>query len=332
MGIEPTNPEGHGLASRRINHSATVPGLFLPPSFVTYHPNPTQEIVLSSYRLDIGVLDRFFHLQLTRHPLALLCSFYLYCALLIYCVIYILSVLYVFMKKERNINAYSSDGRIYQLEYAMKAASLGTTTIGFKVADGVVIASEKKIVSSLQISESIRKHHLVYKHCGFSFSGLSGDARTIIKKARNISLDHNLIYNENVPIEGVVKALSAISLNFGEKEESKKIFSRPFGIAMLICGYDIHPRLFSLDASGTYTEYRAKAMGSAAEAVTPEIEKAYKSDMSIEETISTILSLLKAVMKDPLTKNNCEVMVSTSQGITFIHSDEIEQYLQRIKE
>ncbi|KAI5181954.1 20S proteasome subunit alpha 5 [Nematocida sp. AWRm80] len=227
-----------------------------------------------------------------------------------------------------NINAYSSDGRIYQLEYAMKAASLGTTTVGIKLKDGVVVVSEKKIVTSLQVSESIRKHHLVYDHCGIAFSGLSGDARTIISKARGYSINHDFVYNENIPIEGIVKSLSAIALNFGEKDESMKIFSRPFGISILICGYDSQPRLFSLDPSGTYIEYNAKAIGSAAEAVTTELSSVYNHEQPVEQGISTALNLLKSVMKDPITQSNCEVMVCTKEGVKFLAPEEIQRHLQ----
>ncbi|KAH9387363.1 20S proteasome subunit alpha 5 [Nematocida major] len=233
------------------------------------------------------------------------------------------------MKTERNVNAYSSDGRIYQLEYAMKAASLGTTTIGVKVHEGVIVVSEKKIVSPLQIPESVKKHHLVYEHCGFAFSGLSGDARTIITKARENAIMHKFVYNERIPIEGVAQYLSSISLNFSAEKDHNKIFSRPFGISILVPGFDTEPRLFSLDPSGTYREYYAKAIGSAAEAVTAELENTYKEDISLEEAIESTLLLLKSVMKDPITRQNCEVMVCTREGVRLLAPEEIEGYLNK---
>lgn len=234
------------------------------------------------------------------------------------------------MKKERNVNAYSSDGRIYQLEYAMKAASLGTTTIGLRVPEGVVITSEKKIVTSLQIPDSVKKHHRVFSHCGFAFSGLSGDARTIIKKARDNAVEHNFLFNERIPVEGIVKELAEISLNFGEKEEHRKIFSRPFGISVLVGGYDSQSRLFSLDPSGTHVEYSAKAIGSAAEAVTAELPNVYRSDMSIDEAVQASLSLLKAVMKDPISQVNCELMICDQNGVAFLTPDEIGSRLSQL--
>lgn len=231
------------------------------------------------------------------------------------------------MKKERNVNAYSSDGRLYQLEYAMKAVSLGTTTIGLKLRDGIVIASERKIVSPLQVPSSVKKHYKIYDHCGFAFSGLSGDARTIVKKAREFCLDHEFVYNERIPIEGILKKLSSISLNFGEKEEAQKIFSRPFGISALIAGYNTEPKLFFLDPSGTYVDYKAKAIGSAAEVVNEELKTKYSEEMAVEEGVVSVLQILKGVMKDPITSTNCEVMVCRKEGVEFLSPSEIEERL-----
>jgi 20S proteasome subunit alpha 5 len=231
------------------------------------------------------------------------------------------------MKKERNVNAYSSDGRIYQLEYAMKAASLGTTTLGIKLRDGVVVASERKIVTPLQIPGSVKKHYRIYDHCGFAFSGLSGDARTIVKKTREFCVNHEFVYNNRIPIEGIAKKLSAIALNFGEKEESRKIFSRPFGICALLAGYDSRPRLIAVDPSGTYVEHKAKAIGSAAEAVSEELKKRYTKDMSNEDGVKMALEILKNVMKDQITNTNCEVMVCSRNSVSFLSPEEIQALL-----
>lgn len=237
------------------------------------------------------------------------------------------------MKRDKDVNAYGSDGRIYQLEYAMKAASLGTTTIGLRVKEGVVIVSEKKIVSSLQIPESVKKHHKISSHCGFAFSGLSGDARTIIKKARELSASHQFTYQEQVPIEGVLRHLSGIALNFGEKDENKKIFSRPFGICALICGYDTEPRLFSLDPSGTYAEYHAKAIGAGTETVKKHMEDSGLPDpeQPLSAAMHQGLKLLQEVMQNKLTPINCEAMICTQEGIRFVGIDELENGIRALE-
>lgn len=44
---------------------------------------------------------------------------------------------------------FSPDGRVFQVEYAMKAVENGATIVGLRCKDGVVLATEKLISSSL---------------------------------------------------------------------------------------------------------------------------------------------------------------------------------------
>ena len=48
-----------------------------------------------------------------------------------------------------NIATNSILGRLYQVEYAMEAISLASTTLGILAKDGLVIAAEKKVASKL---------------------------------------------------------------------------------------------------------------------------------------------------------------------------------------
>ena len=61
---------------------------------------------------------------------------------------------------DRSVNTFSSQGRLFQVEYAMKAVDDGWTSIGIQCKEGVVLAAEKKILSKLQIPSSIEK---IYK-------------------------------------------------------------------------------------------------------------------------------------------------------------------------
>lgn len=44
---------------------------------------------------------------------------------------------------DRSVNTFSSQGRLFQIEYALKAIQQGWTTLGIQVNGGVVLASEK---------------------------------------------------------------------------------------------------------------------------------------------------------------------------------------------
>jgi 20S proteasome subunit alpha 5 len=186
---------------------------------------------------------------------------------------------------------------------------------------------KKKILSKLQVSDSVKKHYKIYDHMALAFSGISGDAKAVVTKARDYCLRHSHVYSENVPIEGLLKYLCGLSLKFGEKDVSKKIFSRPFGASILIAGYDTEPRLYSLDPSGSYRRYKAKAIGSAYEAVESELGEEYCRIQSCDEAVKRALSIIGKVIKDPLTKDNVEVAVVKQDEVFFLTDEEIGKFI-----
>lgn len=58
---------------------------------------------------------------------------------------------------DRGVNTFSPEGRLFQVEYAIEAIKLGSTAVGIQVQDGVVIAVEKRLTSSLLVSSSVEK-------------------------------------------------------------------------------------------------------------------------------------------------------------------------------
>lgn len=70
-------------------------------------------------------------------------------------------------------------------------------------------------------------------------SGLQADARSMIEHARVTSQSHEFHYNERLGVESCTQAICDLALRFGEGAEGEEsIMSRPFGVALLIAGYD----------------------------------------------------------------------------------------------
>jgi proteasome alpha subunit len=61
------------------------------------------------------------------------------------------------MAYDRAITVFSPDGRLFQVEYAREAVKRGTTTVGLKFKDGVVLIIDKKISSRLIEPSAIDK-------------------------------------------------------------------------------------------------------------------------------------------------------------------------------
>lgn len=77
-------------------------------------------------------------------------------------------VLYVFgwWVHCRGVNMFSPEGRLFQVEYAIEAIKLGSTALGICTREGVVLAVEKRVTSTLMEADSILKIMEVDSHIG----------------------------------------------------------------------------------------------------------------------------------------------------------------------
>src|SRR5438067_12810901 len=85
---------------------------------------------------------------------------------------------------DRAITVFSPDGRLFQVEYAREAVKRGTTTVGLKFHDGVVLIVDKRISSALIEPASIEKIFKLDDHVGSAPSALVADARVLGDRAR----------------------------------------------------------------------------------------------------------------------------------------------------
>jgi len=103
-----------------------------------------------------------------------------------------------------------------------------------------------------------------------------------------------------------------LALRFGEDEEGDGGgggMSRPFGVALLVAGYDQEhgPVLFHTDPSGTFVKFQAKAIGSGSEGAQTALQESFRADMTLEEAEVLALSTLKQVMEEKVTATNVDI-------------------------
>lgn len=208
---------------------------------------------------------------------------------------------------DRGVNTFDPEGRLLQVEYAIQAVNLGSTAIGIQTSEGVVLAVEKRMPSTLLVPSSIKKLVKLDNHIGCAMSGLVADARTLVDHARCETQNHWFTYNEQMQIESVVQSLSDLALNFGEGS-----MARPFGVALLVGGIDENgPGLFHTDPSGTFKRYQAKAIGSGFEGAQTQLQEHYNKSMKLHEAQKLALEILKQVMEEKINETNVELCVIT---------------------
>jgi 20S proteasome subunit alpha 5 len=136
-----------------------------------------------------------------------------------------------------------------------------------------------------------------------------------------------------MPVESTTQSLCDLALRFGEDSEGSMVGgsqgssidvscavalplhiaagnmclqSRPFGVALLIAGWDnLGPVLYHTDPSGTYTRYSAKAIGSGAEGAQTSLQEGWRKDLTLAEAEVLALSTLKQVMEEKVRRSVC---------------------------
>lgn len=177
---------------------------------------------------------------------------------------------------DRGVNTFSPEGRLFQVEYAIEAIKLGSTAIGIATTEGVVLAVEKRITSTLMEPTTVEKIVEIDKHIGCAASGLMADSRTMIDRARVECQNHWFVYNEKMTVESTAQAVSNLAIQFGDSDDDGTAMSRPFGVAMLFAGIDEKgPQLYHMDPSGTFVQFDAKAIGSGSEGAQQNLQEVY---------------------------------------------------------
>lgn len=236
---------------------------------------------------------------------------------------------------DRGVNTFSPEGRLFQVEYAIEAIKLGSTAVGLQTSEGCILAVEKRLSSPLLDPQSVEKIAEIDGHVGAAMSGLVADARTLVDHARVEAQNHRFTYDEPVGIEALTQGVCDLALSFGEGSDgdSKKRMSRPFGVALLLAGYDEMDgsQLFFSDPSGTFVRYKAKAIGAGSEGAQSNLEESYSATMTLKEAEELALSTLKQVMEEKISNDNIELArVTPEKGFHIATEDEVTEILERL--
>ena len=80
-----------------------------------------------------------------------------------------------------SLTTFSRTGKLLPIEYALNAVANGRTCLGIACADGVVLATDKKMPSILVDSEEVHKIEAINETAGFCFAGVGPDYRVLGK-------------------------------------------------------------------------------------------------------------------------------------------------------
>lgn len=223
------------------------------------------------------------------------------------------------------ITIFSPEGRIYQVEYALELVRRGAPVAGVASKEGVVLAANETTDSKLEDLKESKKIYELDDHVGVAMAGLSPDARVLVREGRLQCQSHRLTYDEPIDVESLTSSVGDLLQQY-----TQNAGVRPFGVSMIFGGVDATgPRIFTIDPSGSYRGYRAAAIGRKSDEARKLLEEKYRSDISLDESISLAVEAVKIASEGELTAEKIKVVVIPTSTKTFrwLGEEAIKKYL-----
>lgn len=227
-----------------------------------------------------------------------------------------------------DITIFSPQGRLYQVEYARETVKKGTTTIGIKFKNGVVLLSMINNNSKIIENKSLEKINPVSENMACTFCGLSADARQIVNYAIDEMQINKLGYGDDLSVKSLVENICAY-INIFSRYQAV----RPFGVVMIFGGIDkTGAHLYATDPSGAFVEYKAICEGKKSEIAEKYIEKNYIENLNFEKALILALESIRKTTSKKITSEKLEIgILEKDKSFKKLTKTEIDKYLKKVK-
>ena len=219
---------------------------------------------------------------------------------------------------------FSPEGRILQVENAMKAVQQGMPTVGLKSNTHAVIACVMHAPS--EFSSHQPKIFKIDAHIGVAISGLTADGRGLCKFLRNECLQHQFSYGTEARVSDLSDTIALQS-----QKKTQRYGKRPYGVGLLMIGAGPDgTKLIETCPSGQHWEYTAQAIGRRAQAAKTYLERHLNdfANCTREELITHALKALNDCRARE--NNNLEAIavgiVGINEPFTILEGNQLQEF------
>jgi len=235
---------------------------------------------------------------------------------------------------DRHITIFSPEGRLYQVEYALKAINKpGLTSVACKGDDTAVCVTQKKIPDKLVDPSSVTHMYKLTESVGCVITGMAADGKKQVMVARNEANNFKYKYGYEMPIDALCKRLADINQVYTQNAEM-----RPLGCCMILIAFDdeLGPCVYKTDPSGYFCGNKGCGAGAKNTEVTSYLEKKYRTPTAMDRdaTIQMAIACLMTVLNADFKPSEIEVGVASKEEPIFrtLNEAEIDFHLTTIAE
>ena len=167
-----------------------------------------------------------------------------------------------------------------------------STVVALKGSDGVVMAVEKVVGSTLYEPGTNKRIFPIDRHVCASVAGILSDSRAIVERAREEARDYRSTYGRPIPLK-YLKDRTSMYMH------AYTLYSavRPFGCAVAIGSWDeaTGSELYCLEPSGVANGYKGFALGKAKQSAKAEVEKLINVPKTARELIKEAARIIYMV-------------------------------------
>ncbi|EOB13931.1 Proteasome component Y13 [Nosema bombycis CQ1] len=222
-------------------------------------------------------------------------------------------------------NVFNEEGRLLQIEYAIKNVSKAGTIIGVVCTNGIVLIG----INKEDIPENDGRREKIYPITDkiyVALCGLFGDAMLLKKYAQIKAQDILEKYDQEASLSCVVKEVSKKKQLFTQYAQT-----RPFGVSFIYAGMeDDEFLIYSTDPSGTINQWKGVAYGENEDGINKGLKDLLIKDM--ESTTLEIIKILSKVVECGVKESKkFEILHYGDTEVKYLSHEEIKKILEEIE-
>ncbi|XBW36596.1 hypothetical protein QEN19_002168 [Hanseniaspora menglaensis] len=178
---------------------------------------------------------------------------------------------------DRHITIFSPEGKLFQVEYAFKAAinqtNLNSLAIVNEAGNVSVIINEKKVTDKLMEPETITYLFKVTDNIGIVVNGAIPDAKNFSLRCKSEAADFQYKNGFEIPMDLLCKRMSNLAQVY-----TQRAYMRPLGVIVTFVSFDDEKdaMIYKMDPAGFYCGYSATATGPKQQELNSHLEKLLK--------------------------------------------------------